>query len=115
MSKWRWCFKKMIKMSAKRQNSIGNVVMCCCCCKTDKEDSSAGSQTSLRAKEHANKIENVVDWDAIAKKYRALIGIDSDDATSVKGSQNNEKLPEENADNEELIAAQLATNNVLPV
>lgn len=42
-----------------------------------------GSQTSFSAA-NQNRIENVADWEAIAKKYRALVG--DEDAGSLKDS-----------------------------
>lgn len=42
-----------------------------------------GSQTSFSAA-NQNRIENVADWEAIAKKYRALVG--DDEVTSLKDS-----------------------------
>lgn len=35
------------------------------------------------------RIENVADWEAIAKKYRALNGGDSDDTGSLRDSEDN--------------------------
>lgn len=42
-----------------------------------------GSQTSFSAA-NQNRIENVADWEAIAKKYRALMG--DEDSSSLKDS-----------------------------
>lgn len=36
-----------------------------------------------------NRIENVADWEAIAKKYRALNGGDSEDTGSLRDSEDN--------------------------
>ena len=57
-----------------------------------------------------NKIENVVDWNAIAKKYRMLVGHDeSDDSMSVKSSHHTDA-----ADGDD--SAPVANNiNALPI
>ena len=58
-----------------------------------------------------NKIENVVDWIAIAKKYRILVGHDeSDDNVSVKSS------PDKSGDADGDENAPVANNiNALPI
>lgn len=43
-----------------------------------------GSQTSFTAA-NQNRIENVADWEAIAKKYRALVG--DEEGGSIKDSE----------------------------
>ena len=43
-----------------------------------------GSQTSFSAA-NQNRIENVADWEAIAKKYRALVG--DEEGGSMKDSE----------------------------
>ncbi|ETN58244.1 ion channel nompc [Anopheles darlingi] len=45
-----------------------------------------GSQVSFTAA-NTNRIENVADWEAISKKYRALVGHDSEDGGSMKDSE----------------------------
>ena len=38
------------------------------------------------------RIENVADWEAISKKYRALVGLDGEDSGSMKdGSESDDK------------------------
>lgn len=45
-----------------------------------------GSQMSF-AQVAANRIENVADWETIAKKYRSLFGVDPEDTGSIKDSE----------------------------
>lgn len=47
-----------------------------------------GSQMSF-AQPPTTRIENVADWEAIAKKYRALNGGDSEDTGSLRDSEDN--------------------------
>lgn len=47
-----------------------------------------GSQMSF-AQPPTTRIENVADWEAIAKKYRALNGGDSEDSGSLRDSEDN--------------------------
>lgn len=47
-----------------------------------------GSQMSF-AQPPTTRIENVADWEAIAKKYRALNGFESDDTGSMRDSEDN--------------------------
>lgn len=49
-----------------------------------------GSQTSFGTL-NQTRIENVADWDAISKKYRALVGIDKDESGSMKDSSDDDK------------------------
>ena len=44
-----------------------------------------GSQVSFTTV-NTTRIENVADWEAISKKYRALVGHDSEDGGSMKDS-----------------------------
>lgn len=44
-----------------------------------------GSQLSF-AQQSTTRIENVADWEAIAKKYRAMNGGDTEESGSTKGS-----------------------------
>lgn len=50
-----------------------------------------GSQTELSAHNLTTRIENVVDWDAIAKKFRALNGNEAGESNSFKDSENDAK------------------------
>lgn len=51
-----------------------------------------GSQTELNSSHNlTTRIENVVDWDTIAKKYRALNGSEVEESTSFKESENDSK------------------------
>ncbi|KAL7045286.1 hypothetical protein ACKWTF_002184 [Chironomus riparius] len=52
--------------------------------------SKAGSQTSFGTL-NQTRIENVADWEAIAKKYRALVGLDGEDSGSMKDGSDDEK------------------------
>lgn len=45
-----------------------------------------GSQVSFTTV-NTTRIENVADWEAISKKYRALVGHDSEDGGSMKDSE----------------------------
>ena len=45
-----------------------------------------GSQVSFTTV-NTTRIENVADWDAISKKYRALVGGDADDSGSMRDSE----------------------------
>lgn len=49
-----------------------------------------GSQTSF-ATLNQTRIENVADWEAISKKYRALVGLDGEDSTSMKDNSDDDK------------------------
>lgn len=49
-----------------------------------------GSQTSFGTL-NQTRIENVADWDAISKKYRALVGIDKDESGSMKDASDDDK------------------------
>lgn len=55
-----------------------------------KHVSPLGSQTSFGTL-NQTRIENVADWDAIAKKYRALVGLDGEDSGSMKDGTDDEK------------------------
>lgn len=48
-----------------------------------------GSQLSF-GQLAATRIESVVDWDAIAKKYRSLFGVDPDDTGSTHTETDNQ-------------------------
>lgn len=48
-----------------------------------------GSQTSFSTLSQT-RIENVVDWEAISKKYRALFGLEGDDSSSLKEGSSEE-------------------------
>lgn len=37
------------------------------------------------------RIENVADWEAISKKYRALFGLDGEESGSMKDSSDDDK------------------------
>lgn len=37
------------------------------------------------------RIETVADWEAISKKYRALVGLDGDDSGSMKDGSDDDK------------------------
>lgn len=51
-----------------------------------------GSQTELNSAHNlATRIENVVDWDAIAKKYRSLNGSEIEESSSFKESETDSK------------------------
>lgn len=49
-----------------------------------------GSQTSF-ATLNQTRIENVADWEAISKKYRALVGLDGEDSGSMKDGTDDDK------------------------
>lgn len=49
-----------------------------------------GSQTSF-ATMNQTRIETVADWEAISKKYRALVGLDGDDSGSMKEGSDDDK------------------------
>lgn len=56
-----------------------------------------GSQTSFGTF-NQTRIENVADWEAISKKYRALVGLDGEESGSMKdgsddGKSNNTEMP----------------------
>lgn len=53
-----------------------------------------GSQTSF-ATLNQTRIENVADWEAISKKYRALFGLDKDDSGSMKDGSDDDKSKHE--------------------
>lgn len=53
-----------------------------------------GSQTSF-ATTNQTRIENVADWEAISKKYRALFGLDGDDSGSMKDTSDDDKSKHE--------------------
>lgn len=53
-----------------------------------------GSQTSF-ATMNQTRIENVADWEAISKKYRALVGLDGEDSGSMKDSSDDDKSKHE--------------------
>lgn len=55
-----------------------------------KHVSPLGSQTSFGTL-NQTRIENVADWDAIAKKYRALVGLDGEDSGSMKEGSDDDK------------------------
>lgn len=65
-----------------------------------------GSQTSF-ATLNQTRIENVADWEAISKKYRALVGLDGDDSGSMKEGSDDDK-----SKNDDPGVAQLATGNI---
>lgn len=48
-----------------------------------------GSQTSFSTLSQT-RIENVVDWESISKKYRALFGLEGDDSSSLKEGSSEE-------------------------
>lgn len=54
-----------------------------------------GSQVSF-SQMNQNRIENVADWEAISKKYRALVGDKSEDSGSMRDSEadNNSNVTE---------------------
>lgn len=69
-----------------------------------------GSQVSFTTV-NTTRIENVADWEAISKKYRALVGSDDGDSGSMKddnadNQSNNTEMPTAAA------AAQMVGNNV---
>lgn len=49
-----------------------------------------GSQTSFGTM-NQTRIENVADWEAISKKYRALVGIDGEESGSMKDGSDDDK------------------------
>jgi len=49
-----------------------------------------GSQTSFSTL-NQTRIENVADWEAISKKYRALVGLDGEDSGSMKDGSDDDK------------------------
>lgn len=55
-----------------------------------KTVSPLGSQTSFSTL-NQTRIETVADWEAIAKKYRALVGNDGEDSGSMKDGSDDEK------------------------
>ena len=81
---------------------------CCCVLSKNKQSieskalsvvhlSPLGSQTSFGTF-NQTRIENVADWEAISKKYRALVGLDGEDSGSMKdgsddGKSNNTEMP----------------------
>lgn len=65
-----------------------------------------GSQTSF-ATLNQTRIENVADWEAISKKYRALVGLDGDDSGSMKEGSDDDKSKHDDSG-----VAQLATGNI---
>lgn len=65
-----------------------------------------GSQTSF-ATMNQTRIENVADWEAISKKYRALVGLDAEESGSMRdGSDDDRSKIGDSAD---------ATNNSQPI
>lgn len=40
---------------------------------------------------NTTRIENVADWDAISKKYRALVGLEGDDSGSMRDSDGDDR------------------------
>jgi hypothetical protein len=55
-----------------------------------------GSQTSFGTL-NQTRIENVADWDAISKKYRALVGLDGDESGSMKDASDDDKSRHDDA------------------
>lgn len=53
-----------------------------------------GSQTSF-ATLNQTRIENVADWEAISKKYRALVGLEGEDSGSMKDGSDDDKSKHE--------------------
>lgn len=59
------------------------------------------------------RIENVADWEAISKKYRALVGLDAEDSGSMKDGSDDDKS--KIGDSGDVSGAAAAGNNGQPV
>lgn len=55
------------------------------------------------------RIENVADWEAISKKYRALVGLDGEESGSMKEGSDDDKSKHE--DSNGATAAQTVQGN----
>lgn len=55
-----------------------------------------GSQTSFGTL-NQTRIENVADWEAISKKYRALVGLDGEESGSMKEGSDDDKSKHEDS------------------
>jgi hypothetical protein len=67
-----------------------------------------GSQTSFGTL-NQTRIENVADWEAISKKYRALVGLEGEDSGSMKDGSDDDKSKNEDSG---ATAAQTVQGNI---
>lgn len=71
-----------------------------------------GSQTSF-ATLNQTRIENVADWEAISKKYRALVGLDGEDSGSMKGGSDDDKSKHEDGLTAQAVQGNSAAANLV--
>lgn len=70
-----------------------------------------GSQVSFTTV-NTTRIENVADWVEISKKYRELVGIDSEDGGSVKDSEGDNRSMANEGNNQQQMGNNVNANQV---